>query len=1073
METTQKIPRPLELPANGVWNEDTGEGLVPNADNTAWVKWGVPGVMPERQPMFKKKRPGALPAKGVWNEDTGKGLVPNKAGTGWDEWKDPTPLSSTGKPIDSGRNRAADALSKATGFTNKGQAVPPIGPAYIAGAATNLAKKAGKFILEVPPAIGKAIGNIDPQDVTKTLNTVSNPFAIPKMGQDILTAGKNVGGAVVGSFKEEVEKFKRNPKAYIYTNPDVVVDAALLLAGGPAVVKAVAKVAKVDLSKTMTGAAYKALISKIPDELLPMADKSAIKSLIPDNVELNVGKKFARLPEEGKVADLAGTLGVPGQKMKWSEMAKQSDDMKGILDKLPVPVKTAGQRVTGIFKSIGQTVHSPEVSFGKHPLGQVVYNMAEKADRAGKLIIDNMLSQYKRMGLGIRKGDAIDTGVFKMRDNRLTLDELLSMLPAQHKEMGFLPDELEAMAKNRDKVEKFNNFLNNAYEFSIRKWGMSKLTPGREDYLWAKARKARGNQDEMDRLDVLKHSLTDQEKAVLDQYTHLIPSYTPHIWDKDDLVSMLGKQVREINVQLKSTPRGTPMYENLLTRRIQLDDSIKKITNGKMVYHEDLPKGVKFGFFEERKGAGGYEKSALEGFDRYLHGIARKTYDEPVMHKFLDIYDKLPDDMKDYAKKFMRHFGGYDRKPVDRLWDGIKSVEWMRTLGINPRSAITNLTQRINKWADVPVRDAIEGQLYSWTDEAKELFEGSGLKSLVSEQLMEGAGANRLDRARDIVGWMFQKVEEGNLRDSFSTGYLMAMKKGLSKADSIESGVKMAQKHHFRYGRIGTSRLMRGGGGVAFQFAGSYPVKQLEFLSKIAKEDPVKLIKYIAISEGIKGTAADVLGIDISNAVGIPMDVGSFLSAVSSVTEGDIRKAMFNLEQTPTSGGFMPQGPGPAMGLVLNAWNKRKEGIGAIGKQVAQDIKPVFPARLAQAGKALVEKDTSGYPIRGAGGNLMYKATPENLIKRTFVGTPVEEKQAAEKVANYYKTKGLGDNIVKMINHRIATGDYVGAERLIKRYKLMPTDAGVKAALEKLTKTGVERLKPMPSRGGFEEYIKR
>jgi len=320
---------------------------------------------------------------------------------------------------------------------------------------------------------------------------------------------------------------------------------------------------------------------------------------------------------------------------------------------------------------------------------------------------------------------------------------------------------------------------------------------------------------------------------------------------------------------------------------------------------------------------------------------------------------------------------------------------------------------------------------------------------------------------------MFQKVEEGNLRDSFSTGYLMAMKKGADKADAIEAGVKMAQKHHFRYGRIGTSRLMRGGGGVAFQFAGSYPVKQLEFLTKIAKEDPKKLIKYIAISEGLKGTVGDVLGVDISHAVGMPMDVGEFVSALQSVSEGDIRKAMYHAEQTPTAGGFMPQGPGPALGLVLNAWNKRKEGAEAIGKSIVQDIKPAFPAKLEQLGKALIEGDETGYPIRGSGGNLLYKSSPENLVKRTFIGTPVEEKQAAEVVTKYYKTKGLGDNITRLINSRIAKGDYVGAERLIRRYNLYPTDAGVKSALERLTRTRIERLKPSPSRAAFEEYIKK
>jgi hypothetical protein len=1065
-----QIPSPADFPKGGAWDDTKGVGYI--LQGNEWIPWKSSAVpkMPALDAPTKRTIPAPddFPTGGAWDDSKGVGYT--LAGKEWKPWVSTQPKPSiseiTGQPIDSGKNRIADALSGATGMI-KGQVVPPFGtPEYAAGAAVNLGKKAWQGIKGIPQ-MATGISDLARKGLEGVSNLATSENPLGGKAIDLIpAAGKMVGGMAKNTL-DEMKEFSRDPSRYAYENPDKVANALLSVTGGTLAVKGLMSKLGLSATKSMSGASYKALVSKLDDAVLNAAGKTELYGIIPDDAVINVGKKFVRMPEQKQLSTIAGDVMGVRRADKLGDLARKANDTRGVTNELVTPKKP------GPLKVLSDTIHSPEVVFDRNPVGQAIYSITDDADRNGKLFIAKMKLAAKKASGGIKGGDPIDTGVFKMRENQLTLKEVQSLLPSKSAELGFTPEEILALKLNPEKATKWNQFLTNQYDYSIRNWGKERVGAEVETDLWNRARAAKGNKDLTDGLEVYKKSLPDIQQEVLDQYSHMIPSYTPHVFDKSALKEILIDNLRDVNVRLRAAKPDSKEFITISKERDMINGSIEKLASGRPVLREDVPKSVKFGFFEKRRGMPGYQESSVGAFDKYIHGIARKTYDEPAIQRSLDLYDKLPDDLKAYAKGYLRHYGGYDRHPNDSIADAIKAFEWSRTLGLNPKSAITNLTQRVNKYADVPIAKGMKGQYFAWTPEARSLFDKSGLESLVTEQMMEGSTA--LGKIRDKVGFMFQTVERGNLRDSFSTGYQMAIDSGKTAEEAMKAGIKLAQKHHFRYGRVGTSQLMRGWGGVAFQFAGSYPVKQFEFLSKIAKENPAKIVKWIALSEGAKGTVGDVLGIDLSNALGMPIDVGEFVGSLAAVGEGDIRRAMYHADKTITGGGFAPQGPGPAMQLLINGYTALKSrGISGGVSAVANEVKPIMYNRVAQAIDAFKNKTGENLPIHSqTTGDKMYDTTPGGLAKRTVLGASPEERKATERVYESKKLNSMGTDILREIHDRLAEGNADGAIRLMERYKLKYTKAGVEAAIKRMQLSREERLKVPASRQAFEDYMRR
>jgi len=222
---------------------------------------------------------------------------------------------------------------------------------------------------------------------------------------------------------------------------------------------------------------------------------------------------------------------------------------------------------------------------------------------------------------------------------------------------------------------------------------------------------------------------------------------------------------------------------------------------------------------------------------------------------------------------------------------------------------------------------------------------------------MEGEVSPSLKGLRKVTGVLFDMIEKGNRKHAFLSGYLKAKAKGLDEEAAIKEGIKVVHKTQFRYGKLGTPKVLRDPyGRVILQFT-SYPIKQAQFLYDLYKKDPIAFIRYLGYAIGGSMALEDLLNIDMSSALGIGINLAEALEMVKSAAEGDMRGAWRHTKQAyQPGGGLLPSGLGPFPTSIGKITEAMREGKGL--QQLGEEITPVIGSRMAQAYRAIKKRKT-------------------------------------------------------------------------------------------------------------------
>jgi len=255
-------------------------------------------------------------------------------------------------------------------------------------------------------------------------------------------------------------------------------------------------------------------------------------------------------------------------------------------------------------------------------------------------------------------------------------------------------------------------------------------------------------------------------------------------------------------------------------------------------------------------------------------------------------------------------------------------------------------------------------------------------------------------------------------------------------------------------------------GRTAFQFW-SFPIKQTEFLIWLAKNDPKKLIYYLALAEGGNLTLQELLNIDLSNALGVGMNWGEALNAIKAVPEGDWRKVWRHTRLSyKKGGGLLPSGPGPTATGVYNVIDKLGEGKG--WEQFKKELTPVQLKRFGKFYQSLTgEKRGKLYPVYDSKDHLMYHVTTPELVMRTFGPRPARESKEFDdwQKANLLEEERV--EVLKDIVNAIIDDNKEKANKLINKYQIVPTAEQIENEILKRKLTYKERKTTIGKR---EEY---
>ena len=754
-------------------------------------------------------------------------------------------------------------------------------------------------------------------------------------------------------------------------------------------------------------------------------------------------------------------------------------------------VNSMGVDWNKVKPSFGESWHSPDVIMYRNPKTRAIYDGHNMAEMKKAIFLDREYGKFDVVSKKFKDGSPLDAGVTRMREGGLTVEDIIKKDSQELKQSGFTDHEITEIRKRPDMARQWNDFQQDRYEFLMRKYGESVLGIRKEQLFWEKTASKetktfkRGASPVSDKVSKQWYEkLTPEEKEVFDVYSRRLGNYVPHLFYRSELIEYLKAELIGINKRLTKMTPDSKKFLTIEKQRLEHLHALEKIQKGDPIFWDVLPSKVLFKFFEPRKGGEGYQMSGKVAYRAYLAGISKKIFIEPALKESMRLYGDVPIEMKPYTNWYIREQMGLNRTPMSDVFGLIKSLQWMRTLGLNPRSAVVNLTQRLNTIADVGPTYSTIGWVKGFTKEGNRLFEQSGLEKTIPSVLMEGEAKvnTSIEAMREITGYMFSKIEKGNLKHAYLANYYK-LKKKFPKASEEwlnNESVKGAQKAQFRYGKVNMPRALRGGKGVVFQFW-SYPIKQLEFLTKLAKENPLKLAGWIAMSEGSRVALDEFLGIDLSSALGIGINYGEIIEVLRSIKDEDLRRASIHLKQSgiplvsKTGGGLFPYGLGPGMDSLQNIGKLLSGKMSSV--EFADEEAPVPVKRVVQTVRAIKEgKSPSGeYPIRDrVTGDLMYMEKPYQLFIRNFVGRPVQEKEIQDVAFRNKLISEAYRNAQQEISRLIVDGDIDKALEIATEYGIRPSRASVEALMLRKMLTVEERMlmNKAKAMGLFEEKMK-
>ena len=653
---------------------------------------------------------------------------------------------------------------------------------------------------------------------------------------------------------------------------------------------------------------------------------------------------------------------------------------------------------------------SPETVYAleKTGAGRKIYRTIDLADQAMNRFMVNEVNKFQSALGKIKSGSKGSRRVGRALDGKLDVKQLTKEEKQLHDflkdKFDFLINKYAKTALGSDKrykkiagaasadnppmvmVKDLDRGLKSQYDKQVA--NIAKFMSGKDlKNLTTKDKKILGGMKKV--LDKIKHkgwikTLDTTEREVYSLLKRKIKNYLPHIFDQEELLKGLSLEKSIIQTALGKT---TDLKEiNKLKRRlVSVETSINKLKGGDMITYEHLPQNLRFKFFDTRKGAQGYSFDAVNAYEGYLRGISKKIYQEPAVKQVKVYFEELSPEYRQYVTKHVKDWLGMGRSGAMEIADAVASVQWMMKLGMNPRSAITNFAQRMNTLAEVGEKNAIKGYLKGWTKEGDELFKSTGLAQEVPSVLMEGKVPEGMEKFKNILGWMFTKVEIGNRKGAFLAGVEQAKELGLKGNEAIQHGIDVVHKTQFRYGNIGMPAPLRTAPGKLGMQFWSYPIKQTEFLAKLLIKNPMKLAKWVVYAEGGRELLEEKAGLDLGNALGLGFNWGEFVEAAKQVPEGDWDNFWKHVRLANSGGGLVP-GYSPTVGAGLNIAEgiARGKGLEALGKELV----PVQAKKLSKLYKGVEgAREVDGewqVPWYDGKGRLDIELTPGEAATETF-----------------------------------------------------------------------------------------
>lgn len=312
----------------------------------------------------------------------------------------------------------------------------------------------------------------------------------------------------------------------------------------------------------------------------------------------------------------------------------------------------------------------------------------------------------------------------------------------------------------------------------------------------------------------------------------------------------------------------------------EFDDDVAKIIRDK------VPGSVYDPFLQRRLGKLGYVEDTWRALDAYVKRATRKFHMDQALEPIKKKADTLELSQYNYVKNLMDRVNlrptsidtsidntikqaiGYrfGARPFTSLTRSARQMVYRATLGINPGTALKNLTQGANTYAKLGEKYTTIGYLKT----AKMLATGDDELTRVGVLRDNFIQDRALSATRKFwqnfdrgLFFFFETAEKINRGAAYYGAKSRALSRGKSEKEAIAAGIKMARDTQFTFGSVDTPAVLSGDLQKTFGQFQSFSIKQAEFLSEMVQnKEFLGLFRWSAASLALVSTVGKLIGME-------------------------------------------------------------------------------------------------------------------------------------------------------------------------------------------------------------------
>ena len=318
----------------------------------------------------------------------------------------------------------------------------------------------------------------------------------------------------------------------------------------------------------------------------------------------------------------------------------------------------------------------------------------------------------------------------------------------------------------------------------------------------------------------------------------------------------------------------THLFDDQLVQK-EFDEDLAKIISGK------IPGGVYDPFLEKRLGALGYKEDTWAALDAYTKRATRKVYMDPALarieekasgfeesqwnyvKRYLDRVNMRPTEIETLTDNLIKSALGYKlgQRPFTQVSQKLRQWVYRGALGLNVGSALRNLTQGVNTYAELGERYTAKGYIDLLRNGTKELKEVGVLSDQFIQDRTYSAVKTTLQKLDRGLFTFFDMAEKINRGSAYYGAKAKALAQGKPMYEAIEYAKNVVRKTQFAFGRIDTPVALQSDLVKTLTQFQSFTVKQSEFLAeKIARKEWAGLTRYVAGSLAMLTTIGKLFG---------------------------------------------------------------------------------------------------------------------------------------------------------------------------------------------------------------------